>query len=72
MPPDIWQGMSALAGSWIGGGANFVAIGQAAGATNAMMGQMVIVDVFVANIWMGILLYSSAHQHSIRAFVKCP
>ena len=45
MPPDIWQGMAALAGSWIGGGANFIAIGSAVGATSTMLGMMVIVDV---------------------------
>jgi uncharacterized membrane protein len=65
LPEDAWQGMAALAGSWIGGGANFVAIGQIAGTTDDMLGLMVIPDVFVANIWMGILLYLSAHQHAI-------
>ncbi len=65
LPEDAWRGMSALAGSWIGGGANFVALGEAAGASNSMMGLMVIPDVFVANIWMGTLLYFSAHQHAI-------
>ncbi len=65
LPADAWRGMSALAGSWIGGGANFVALGQAAGASDAMMGLMVIPDVFVANIWMGTLLYLSVHQYAI-------
>ena len=65
LPDDAWQGMAALAGSWIGGGANFVAIGQMAGTTSDMLGLMVIPDVFVANIWMGILLYLSGHQLAI-------
>jgi len=65
LPPDAWQGMAALSGSWIGGGANFVAIGKAANVTDAMLGTMVIVDVLVANIWMGTLLYLSGHQHRI-------
>ena len=65
LPPDAWQGMAALSGSWIGGGANFVAIGEAAETTDSMLGVMVIVDVFVANIWMGILLYLSGHQERI-------
>jgi uncharacterized membrane protein len=30
-----------------------------------MLGTMVIPDVFVASIWMGVLLYLSAHQHTI-------
>lgn len=65
LPEDAWRGMSALAGSWIGGGANFVALGQMADISDTMLATMVIPDVFVANIWMGILLYSSGHQNAI-------
>lgn len=68
LPPDAWQGMSALSGSWIGGGANFVAIGDMAGASDSMMATMVIPDVFVASIWMGTLLYLSGHQKRIDAW----
>ncbi len=65
LPPDAWQGMAALSGSWIGGAANFVAVGRAAGASDTMMTMMVIPDVLVAYVWMGILLYGSGHQHAI-------
>lgn len=65
LPDDIWQGMAALCGSWIGGGANFVALGQQAGASSSMMALMVIPDVLVANIWMGVLLYLSGHQRRV-------
>ena len=65
LPEDAWRGMSALAGSWIGGGANFLAIGEQAGVSNAMLAAMVIPDVFVANVWMGILLYLSGHHKRI-------
>ena len=65
LPPDAWQGMTALAGSWIGGGANFVALGKIAEASDGMIATMVIPDVFVANCWMAVLLYSSAHQRRI-------
>lgn len=65
LPPEIWKGMAALAGSWIGGGANFIAIGDSVGATDSMMGVMVVVDVAVANIWTGILLYMAGRYESI-------
>lgn len=65
LPPDAWQGLAALSGSWIGGGANYIAIGDMAGASSDMMGLMVIPDVFVANIWMGVLLYLSGKQEQI-------
>ncbi|NNM24715.1 MAG: DUF819 family protein, partial [Phycisphaerales bacterium] len=65
VPEDTWQGMAALCGSWIGGGANMVALGEIAGVTSDMFSMMVIVDVFVANIWMGVLLYCSGQQERI-------
>jgi uncharacterized membrane protein len=68
LPEDAWRGMSALAGSWIGGGANFVAIGEAARVSPGMLAAMVIPDVFVASIWMGVLLYLSGHQRRIDTF----
>ena len=67
LPADAWKGMAALSGSWIGGGANFVALGDIAGASDSMMATMVIPDVFVANIWMGVLLYFSGVQARIDA-----
>jgi len=65
LPDDIWRGMAALAGSWIGGGANFIAIGKSVGATDSMLGLMVVVDVLVANIWTGILLFLAGRYKSI-------
>jgi uncharacterized membrane protein len=65
LPEDAWRGMTALCGSWIGGGANFVALGQIAETSDSMLAAMVIPDVFVANIWMGVLLYLSGHQATI-------
>jgi uncharacterized membrane protein len=65
LPPDIWQGMTALCGSWIGGGANFVALGKMADASDQMIAAMVIPDVFVANCWMAVLLYCAASQRTI-------
>jgi uncharacterized membrane protein len=67
VPPDAWQGLTALSGSWIGGGANMVALGEIAGVSADMFSMMVIVDVFVANIWMGVLLYLSGQQDRIDA-----
>lgn len=68
LPPDLWQGMTALAGSWIGGGANFVALGDIAGASDPMMALMVVPDVAVANVWMAVLLWGAAFQHAIDKF----
>jgi uncharacterized membrane protein len=69
LPPELgdqaWKGLAALSGSWIGGGANYVAIGESVGATDSTMGMMVVVDVAVANIWMAILLYFAGRSEAM-------
>ncbi len=65
MLDQIWRGLAALSGSWIGGGANMVALKQMAECNADMFAKMVIVDVFVANVWMGVLLYAAGMQQRI-------
>lgn len=65
LPEGVWRGMSALAGSWIGGGANFIAIGQSVNATSEMMGMMIVVDVLAANILTGALLFFAGKYEKI-------
>src|SRR5687767_6097648 len=59
---QAWRGMAALTGSWIGGGANFVAVGESVGADPATMSLMVVVDVGVANVWMAVLLWFAGRE----------
>jgi uncharacterized membrane protein len=66
---QAWKGLAALSGSWIGGGANFVAIGESVGATDSTIAMMVIVDVGVANVWMAVLLFFSGHDRTMDAAV---
>ncbi|MEL6718420.1 MAG: DUF819 family protein [Bacteroidota bacterium] len=54
---DLWRGFSTVAGSWIGGGANQTAMKEIFEVGNNLFGIMVIVDILVANIWLGFLLY---------------
>ena len=68
LPDDAWRGFAALSGSWIGGGANFVAIGHVVKASDAMIASMVVPDVLVASVWMGVLLYAAGHQRRIDAW----
>ena len=71
LPADLgdqaWRGLAALSGSWIGGGANFVAIGESVNATESTMSMMVVVDVAVASVWMAILLFFAGRQRNIDA-----
>lgn len=53
---ESWKGLAALSGSWIGGGANFVAVGRYVEAKDSTLSLMVVADVAIANIWMAFLL----------------
>jgi uncharacterized membrane protein len=64
---QAWRGLAALCGSWIGGGANFVAIGESTGASPATMSLMVVVDVGVANVWTAILLLFAGRERAMDA-----
>lgn len=67
---ETWRGLSTIAGSWIGGGANQAAMLEVFGASKTLFAQMIAVDVIVANIWLGILLYSSQHRDRINKFLR--
>lgn len=64
---DIWRGMTTLAGSWIGGGANQAAMKEVWQVSDAAFTQMVAIDVVWANIWMAILLLMAQRSASIDA-----
>jgi uncharacterized membrane protein len=55
-PDAVWRGLSTLAGSWIGGGANQAAMLEIFEYNPDLYGGMVLVDIVVANLWMAILL----------------
>ncbi len=55
-PDAVWRGLSTLAGSWIGGGANQTAMLEIYGYNQKLYAGMVFVDIVVANFWMALLL----------------
>ena len=70
LPPDAWQGMAALAGSWIGGGANFVAIAQAVDAPDTILGPIIVADVFGSKLWLGTLIFLSVKRDAINRWLR--
>ncbi|MBP6397282.1 MAG: DUF819 family protein [Saprospiraceae bacterium] len=68
--PDLWKGMSTIAGSWIGGSANQTAMKEIYHVPQDLFGTMLIVDVIVANIWMAILLYGAGQSVRIDRWLK--
>ncbi len=66
-PEAVWRGMTTVAGSWIGGGANQAAMKEIYGAGDQIFSAMVTVDVIVANLWMAVLLIMASRAKSIDA-----
>ena len=62
----VWRGLSTVAGSWIGGGANQAAMKEVFNVGDKMFSAMVAVDVITAQIWMGILLYGVGSNAKIN------
>jgi len=69
-PDAVWRGLSTIAGSWIGGGANQTAMLEIYGYNPKLYGGMVFVDIIIANIWMAILLIGIGKRERINKWLK--
>lgn len=69
-PHDLWTGMSTIAGSWIGGGANQTAMKEIFEVDDTIFSSMVVVDIIVANIWMAVLLYGAGITGKLDRWLK--
>ncbi|BDY03629.1 DUF819 family protein [Ferrimonas sp. YFM] len=66
-PEAVWRGMTTVAGSWIGGGANQTAMKEIYGVGDNIFSAMIAVDVIVANVWMAVLLFMAGKAKEIDA-----
>ena len=67
-PEDLWRGLTTVAGSWIGGGANQAAMKEMFNVDDQIFSSMITVDVIVANVWMGFLLFGAGiNRHVLYA-----
>lgn len=64
---DTWAGMAALAGSWIGGGANMLAMKEVFNVNATTFGQFAVIDVGVGYVWMAVLIFLAGHSQAIDA-----
>jgi uncharacterized membrane protein len=67
---QLWRGLSTVAGSWIGGGANQAAMKEVYEVGDEVFASMVLVDVTVANIWMAFLLAGAARREQLDRWLK--
>ena len=56
----LWRGMTTVAGSWIGGGANQASMKEIFEVPNNVFSLMVVIDILIGNFWMAILLILAA------------
>lgn len=64
---DTWAGMAALAGSWIGGGANMLAMKEIFDVDATTFGRFAVVDVGVGYVWMAVLIFLAGRAQAIDA-----
>jgi uncharacterized membrane protein len=63
----VWRGLTAVAGSWIGGGANMAAMKEVFEIPDDIFGTMVAVDVLVASIWLAVVLFLAGRSRELDA-----
>ena len=66
-PDAVWRGMTTVAGSWIGGGANQAAMLELYEVGSDMFSVMVTIDIIVANLWMAVLLIMASKAKELDA-----
>ncbi len=66
----VWRGLSTVAGTWIGGGANQAAMFEIFKPSADLFSAMVALDVFVSYAWMALLLYGAGKNKQINQFLR--
>ena len=69
-PEAVWRGLSTVAGSWIGGGANQTAMKEVFQPSDDLFSAMIAVDVICANVWMAVILFGVGYSDKIDKFFK--
>ncbi len=69
-PDAVWRGLTTIAGSWIGGGANQTAMREIFEVSDKLFSQVLPIDVIVGYAWMGVLLYGAGISSKIDKWLK--
>lgn len=70
LPDDAWRVMSYLAGSWIGGSANGLALARSLRVEDAAIAPVIVVDAALAYVWMGLLLFLAARHRRMDRWLR--
>jgi len=66
----VWRGLATLAGDWIGGGANQVAMKEVFEVSDDLFSAMITVSVIIYGFWMAFLLYGAGITERIDKYLK--
>jgi uncharacterized membrane protein len=55
LPPEAWQPLAALSGSWAGGTANMIAVKQAIDMPDSLLAMSLLTDALCYSVWVAIL-----------------
>ncbi len=69
-PEAVWRGMTTIAGTWIGGGANQAAMYEIFQPSDKLYSAMVTVDIVIAETWMFFILLGVGKSDKIDRFFK--
>jgi uncharacterized membrane protein len=69
-PNAVWRGLSTIAGSWIGGGANQLAMFEVFKPDPNLFSAMIAVDVIMGNLWLALLLWGASNAEKMDRFFK--
>jgi uncharacterized membrane protein len=65
LPAEAWKGIGALAGSWVGGSVNMMAVAEGIHTPAGLLAPLIVVDTVVGYSWFGLLIYLSNFQDAI-------
>ena len=69
-PEATWRGLSTIAGSWIGGGANQTAMKEVFQVQDSVFSAIIAIDVLTYSVWFAILLYGAGINDKLNKFLK--
>jgi uncharacterized membrane protein len=66
----VWRGLTTVAGDWIGGSANQTAMKEIFQVNDFLFSAVTTVEIIVANVWLGVLLYGAGIYEKIDRWLK--
>ena len=69
-PDAVWRGLATLAGDWIGGGANQVAMKEIFEVSDELFSAMITTSILIYGFWMALLLYGAGIAERIDKYLK--